>query len=139
MMKTRLLLDTCALIWAATNAQLSRQANDALQEAADEGNTIAISAISAWELGLLSARGRLPGTKGPMAMFQSAIEQSDVELAPLDPSILIESSFLPGDIHSDSADRIIIATARANDFTVVTRDSAILDYARQGYVRAIAC
>lgn len=72
-------------------------------------------------------------------MFQSAIEQPDVELAPLDQSILIESSFLPGDIHSDPADRIIIATARANDFTVVTRDSAILDYARQGYVRAIAC
>ncbi|RWK44330.1 MAG: VapC toxin family PIN domain ribonuclease, partial [Mesorhizobium sp.] len=32
-----------------------------------------------------------------------------------------------------------IATARAFDLTLVTRDQSILDYARAGHVRALAC
>ncbi len=53
--------------------------------------------------------------------------------------MLIDYSFLPGEFHNDPVDRIIVATARALALTVVTRDKAILDYARQGYVLALPC
>jgi PIN domain nuclease of toxin-antitoxin system len=46
---------------------------------------------------------------------------------------------LPGPVHGDPADRILIATARALDLTIVTRDSAILDYSARGHVRALPC
>jgi PIN domain nuclease of toxin-antitoxin system len=62
-----------------------------------------------------------------------------VRVEALSPEVLIESSFLPGDLHRDPADRILIATARRSDLTLVTRDQTILRYAREGHVRAIAC
>ena len=60
-------------------------------------------------------------------------------LEPTTPAIFVDSSFLPGPIHRDPADRIIVATARALDLTVVTSDRLILDYAARGHVRALAC
>ena len=53
--------------------------------------------------------------------------------------LLIESQSLPGDIHKDPYDRIIAATAREYGYTVMTRDRALLDYAAQGYLSALAC
>ena len=35
--------------------------------------------------------------------------------------------------------RIIAATAREYGYTVMTRDRALLDYAAQGYLSALAC
>lgn len=55
------------------------------------------------------------------------------------PSILLGSSFLPGKPPNDPADRIIAATARDLDATLLTRDRMLLDYAEQGHIRAIAC
>lgn len=46
---------------------------------------------------------------------------------------------LPDLTHRDPADRMLIATARAHDLTLITRDRAILHYAAAGHVRAIAC
>jgi PIN domain nuclease of toxin-antitoxin system len=60
-------------------------------------------------------------------------------LAPLPPSTLIASSFLPDTPPNDPADRIIIATARAEGFRVMTRDHLILGYGASGHVATIAC
>lgn len=53
--------------------------------------------------------------------------------------VLVASSFLPQPIHGDPADRIIIATARERDLTIITRDRAILSYGNAGHVRTLAC
>lgn len=84
-------------------------------------------------------RGRLSATVSPCVLCDRFAELPGVSLQPLTPSVLIDSYFLPGDSRSDPADRIIVATARAFNLTVATRDEAILDYARQGYVRALKC
>jgi PIN domain nuclease of toxin-antitoxin system len=59
--------------------------------------------------------------------------------APFTPDIAIAASCLPGRIHGDPADRMIVATARRLDIPVVTRDTRILAYARHGHVVAIRC
>jgi PIN domain nuclease of toxin-antitoxin system len=100
---------------------------------------VRVSPISAWELGLLSAKGRLPATRSPMDLFGEVLATPGMRIEALSPEVLIESSFLPGKLHRDPADRILIATARRYDLTLVTRDQTILDYARQGHVRALAC
>lgn len=139
MIRSRLLLDTCAVIWMASGATLARQASLAIDAAFVEGSELRVSPITAWEIGLLARKGRLPATVPPTELFRSFVEADGVGLSAISPEILIDSSFLPGEMHGDPADRIVIATARSEDLTIVTRDQAILAYAQQGYVRALAC
>jgi PIN domain nuclease of toxin-antitoxin system len=135
----RLLLDTCAIIWIALNEPIKPEARIALKAAAAVDEKVRVSLISAWELGLLSARGRLAAARSPISIFGEVIATAGVKVEALSPELLIESSFLPGSPHGDPADRILIATARAFDLTLVTRDQLILDYAMLGHVRALAC
>jgi PIN domain nuclease of toxin-antitoxin system len=60
-------------------------------------------------------------------------------VTPLSPEAAIEAAFLPGRLHRDPADRLLIATARQLGATLITRDELILAYARRGYVDAIPC
>lgn len=137
-MRTKLLLDTCAVLYTS-EGKLEGEAIAALDEAFDVGEAVRVSAISAWEIGLLAAKGRLPTAASPHRYFAEFIGLSGIELADATPAILIDSSYLPEPIHKDPADRIIIATARAMDLTIVTSDRLILDYASRGHVRALAC
>ncbi|KFL27166.1 twitching motility protein PilT [Devosia sp. 17-2-E-8] len=138
-MKTRLLLDTCAVIWMAGGESLGAEATIAIDEAFTRGESLRVSAITAWELGLLSRRGRLPLTQPPHLLYQELIASDGIEEVAASSGVLLDSSFLPEGLHNDPADRIIIATARAHDLTIVTSDKLILDYARSGHVRALAC
>ncbi len=138
-MRTRLLLDTCTVIWIARDEALAPAAEQAITAAYSNGESIGVSPITAWELGLLGRKGRLPGSMSPTALFERFVGVPGVEVQPLTTTVLIDSSYLPGELHRDPCDRIIVATARDLDLTVITRDAAILAYAEQGYVRALAC
>jgi PIN domain nuclease of toxin-antitoxin system len=138
-MTNELLLDTCAIIWFSQQAKMLPDAVAAIDAAADRRQPIWISLITAWELGLLEKRGRTPMARPPAAVFDAFLKMPGLGLQPLTSSILIGSSFLPGVLHGDPADRIIIATARALDLTIVTRDRLILDYGQAGHVRVLAC
>jgi PIN domain nuclease of toxin-antitoxin system len=74
----------------------------------------------------------------PGSWFQALVE-SGLKWAPLTPEVLIDSSFLPGTIHGDPADRILAATARAFGYRLMTRDRALLAYAEAGHLQAVAC
>ncbi len=138
-MTGKLLLDTCAIIWIATNEPIRPEAKSAIEAAVSGDDKVRVSPISAWELGLLSARGRMPTTMPPSALFRDLAMADGVRVEALSPEILIASSFLPGTLHRDPADRILIATARAQGLAIVTRDRIILDYSAQGHVQAIPC
>jgi PIN domain nuclease of toxin-antitoxin system len=60
---------------------------------------------------MLSERGRLNFEVDCLDWIEQAIVNSNVEVLPLSPRIAIESSRLPGIIHVDPTDRILIATA----------------------------
>ena len=118
---------------------LSGPANDALTRAYQSGLPTLVSPITAWEVGLLAARDRFKSTLAPLAWFQRLTSLPNLQLADMPPEVLFGSSFLPGEPPRDPADRIIVATAREYDLTVMTRDRAILEYARQGHLRALEC
>jgi PIN domain nuclease of toxin-antitoxin system len=134
-----LLLDTCAAIWITESEELSEAAVDAMDNAFRLKASVFVSPITAWERGLLSAHGRISSPIQPLAWFERLVRDSKLAIAALTPAILIDSSFLPGALHRDPADRILIATARALDLTLLTRDRLILRYAEAGHVRALAC
>lgn len=134
-----LLLDTCAAIWIYENAALSQSALDTIDAAYQAGAATYVSPITAWEIGLLVARGRLHLLITPQRWFERLFEVPGVRLADMSPDILIASSFLPGTPPRDPADRIIVATARDLGATLITRDRVLLDYGAQGHVGVVGC
>lgn len=131
---SKLLLDTCAVLWLAEGATLSNDAREAIRQ-----RDIKVSSISAWEIANLVRKNRMSLAMRPAAWFREASNRIGAVLSDLDIDILADSCALPGEPPNDPADRIIIATARESDMTIVTRDRLILDYARAGHVRAMAC
>ena len=134
-----ILLDTCAAIWLAAGSKVSQPAEEALNAAWATGEPVYISPITAWEIGLLAQRGRLASPHPPKVWFSRLLAIDGVALDPMPPSVLIDSSFLPGEPPRDPADRIVVAAAREHDHIIMTRDKIILDYAKAGHVRALAC
>ncbi len=134
-----LLLDTCATIWLAKDEPVSDKASDAVRRAAESGEPTYVSPITAWEIGLLAARGRLNLLMAPERWFERLLEAPGLRLADMSSSVLVASSFLPGTPPNDPADRILAATAREYGYTLVTRDRPLLDYAERGYLKALAC
>lgn len=100
---------------------------------------IYIAAISIWEVAMLATRGRINLSVPLSAWIKRALGAPGIILTELSPEIAMESCRLPGNVHGDPADRMIIATARLTNATVVTRDDRMLDYARGGYVNALKC
>ena len=133
-----LLLDTNAAIFLTVTETLNAAAERVLVDAEESGRPVLLSPITAWELGILVSKGRLALSVPPLQWFQGLLARG-IDLAPLTPDVLVGSSFLVDCTLRDPADRIIAATARTFDYTVVTRDRPLLDYAAAGHMRAIAC
>ena len=134
-----LLVDTCVLIFLTMNEKQSGKAKHVLQSAYEAGEAVFVSPISAWEVGLLVASGRLNLSLSPMRWFDAFREEPGFTLADLPPEVLIASSFLPDAPFRDPADRIIAATAREYGYTLLTRDKQLLAYSEKGHIRAISC
>ncbi|MGA1802586.1 PIN domain-containing protein [Rhizobium sp. HT1-10] len=65
--------------------------------------------------------------------------ETELEEQPVTATIFITSCALPRPVHKDPIDRILIATAREHDLTIITRDRAILAYGAAGHVKTLAC
>ena len=134
------LLDTCAVIWMVQGEPMAEAALSAIRHAADVGSLL-VSPISAWEVGLLATRRRQPLTfrPTPAMWIERLLTRPGIRPVPLSHRAAVDAASLPGDLHEDPADRLLIATARELNVPLVTRDRRILDYAAQGHVDAIAC
>lgn len=117
----KLLVDTHALIWAARDpGRLSERAHDELR---NPENDVWVSAVSGWEIALKRARGRLrfpdPDRKMLSTLGFRELPVSLVHAA--------ELAILP-DHHRDPFDRMLIAQARHERFTLVSTDRVFDDY-----------
>lgn len=138
-MTDRYLLDTCAVIWLMGGAEMEDNALKRLAQAQSAEGSVSISAMTAWEVGMLASKNRLASTRDPLRWFGDAVQQFGADVEEVSPDVLIASSFLPQPIHNDPMDRILIATARERDLTIVTRDRAILTYGALGHVKILPC
>lgn len=132
---TALLLDTHALVWLVEgDAQLAAAAQRAIAAAP----AVWISAITPWEIGMLVVKGRLTLAKDVQEWMDEVLALPGLRLAPLTPAIAIASSRLPGELHGDPADRLIAATARHLELTLVTADAKLLGYGAAGNLKVLA-
>jgi len=131
-------LDTHAWLWLMLGSpSLREEALTLVMRAADHGDVL-IPAIVPWELAMLVRRGRITLAMPTLAWIEKSLGAPGARVSPLTPTIAVDSATLPGAPPSDPADRMIIATARAQQAVLVTRDAAILRYAEADHVNAVA-
>src|SRR5437773_290755 len=87
------------MIFIAENQAINPSARQQLRAETVAGG-ILVSPVSAWEIGLLAAKGQLAFLLHPNTWFRSFMSNSGVLLTPLTPEIAIEASFLPPPLHS---------------------------------------
>lgn len=133
-----LLLDTHVWIWYVEGeaVRFSRRIEPLIEAAVQRGD-VAVSAISVWEIAQLEAARRIELSMDIRAWVSRALGFPGVRLEALSPAAAIESTRLPGALHRDPADRLLIATARSIGAAIVTCDERILRYAQQGHVKAL--
>jgi PIN domain nuclease of toxin-antitoxin system len=123
-----IVLDTHAWIWWASNpAFLSETAKGIIDGAVKERN-IFISAISTWEVAILVSRGRLKLTMSASDWVAASEALPFLNFVSVSNNIALKSVQLPGALHNDPADRIIIATAVSLGAVLVTKDEKIRNY-----------
>ena len=124
-----IVLDTHSFIWAYTLHRVSPRVTKKI-DAAGLQNELYIAAVTPLEIAMAARAQRLRLTGPVLQWLETALQRLRVGIAPLDPSIAVDSVDLPGNWkHSDPFDRVIVATARHLGAVLITADGAILDYA----------
>lgn len=118
----KVLLDTCTLIWATLSpSSLSREARETI---ADEGNTILVSAVSAWEIAVKVRLGKVPGAEKLERGYLDVVEDAGYTLLAIDTESALRAGRLVAD-HKDPFDRMIAAQALGLDIPVLSPDSLL--------------
>jgi PIN domain nuclease of toxin-antitoxin system len=123
-----IVLDTHAWLWWVSNPENLSPPARKIIDSAVENDEILISSISAWEVALLVARGRLKLTIEVSDWITKSERLPFVTFIPIDNAIAVKSVSLPQPLHNDPADRIIVATATIVGASLVTKDERLLHY-----------
>lgn len=107
-------------------------------EAAAQQQQLWVSAITSWEVGMLVAQARLVLDRDLMDWLQAALALPGIRVAPLEPVVAVASTRLPGVLHGDPADRLIVATARHLGAALVTAAAALLAYGQLGHLQVLS-
>ena len=120
----RFLLDTHIWIWMVLEpTRLSRRVARALE---DLENELWLSPISVWELLMLTDKGRIQlNNEDAVSWARRTIERLQLREAPVTTDVALET---PGMIlnHADPSDRLIAASAKVFDLTLVTADEKLI-------------
>ncbi|BBO92885.1 type II toxin-antitoxin system VapC family toxin [Desulfosarcina ovata] len=122
----KILLDTCCIIWAVSEP-LAISKNARLLLAAEESE-VYVSVISAAEIACAVERERIVIDRHWKNWFRHYIDLNCWQVQNISLEIMEEAYSLPEAFHADPADRIIAATARLNNFTILTADKKIRSY-----------
>lgn len=121
----KLLLDTHVLLWSA--AEPDRLSAGARAELEDGENELLLSVVSGWEIAIKQSIGKLDLPKPAESWLPEVLRRSGVAVAELSLSAALRVRALAWH-HRDPFDRLLIAQALEDGFTIVTRD----DFAQYG-------
>ena len=126
-----LLLDTHVLLWAAGVPERLPGAARTLIE--DRDTKLFFSAASLWEVAIKSGLGRADFRVDPRVLRRGLLENDYAEL-PVAGAHAVVVDLLPP-IHKDPFDRLLVAQARVEGFTLLTADQMVARY--PGPIRAV--
>jgi len=119
--RLRLLLDTHVLVWSLLRPELlSQTAAEAIE---DGTNEVYVSVVSAWEIEIKRAKGKLPLPE----TLSAALDRLQYRSLPVTLGQVLAVESLPRH-HRDPFDRMLIAQAQSEDLTLVTSDRQIRHY-----------
>lgn len=123
----KLILDTCTFLWLASAEHRLSETAAALIRNPD--NEVLLSAVSAWEIGVKHALGRLPLPQGlsPAAFIPEARTRHRIGRLPLSEADTLELGRLPA-LHQDPFDRMLVCQAIAGQALLLTPDPLIAQY-----------
>lgn len=117
------LLDTHIWFWYLDGSE--RLAPTLRTELGATADALWLSPVSAWELGMLHARGRVRLDPDPRGWVTDALRALPLTEAPLTMEVAVRSHEL--DLgHQDPADRFLASTALVYGLTLVTADERLL-------------
>lgn len=121
-------LDTHVWVWWHMHPKELSKRVRAIISHPDQYEELLLSAISPWEFSKLLEKKRIGISCDPEEWIREALEMSKLRLVPLTPTLSYRSTTLPPPFHEDPADQIIVATAREEKATVLTKDKLIREY-----------
>ena len=121
----KLLLDTHTILWWVNEYEMLSE--DVKSMLLNEENNLYLSIVSVWEIALKSRLGKLTGFDGGVKKFLSKVNELPVHLLPIKPKYIEIVETLPF-IHRDPFDRMLIASAIADDMIILTIDENIHKY-----------
>ena len=122
------LLDTHAWIWWNMRPAALSTKIQMLLGSGDPSDELLLSVISVWEFCKLIENRKLVVNVETQGWVSSALAAPRLTLVPLTPKIAYESTTLPGRLHRDPADQLIVATARVENAVLITRDKSLRQY-----------
>lgn len=127
-----IVLDTHAWLWWCSQPdRLSRGARAAI----DDAERIGVSTLSAWEVAMLVARGRISLDRPADTWVRQALARSRVETLAPSASAAVAAGLLDADAFpGDPVDRLLYATAKELRAPLVTRDRALRKFDRRATV-----
>ncbi len=121
-------LDTHVWVWWHMHPKKLSKRVRAIISHPDQYEELLLSAISPWEFSKLLEKKRIGISCDPEKWIREALEMSKLRLVPLTPTLSYRSTTLPPPFHEDPADQIIVATAREEKATVLTKDKLLREY-----------
>ncbi len=120
----KLLLDTHLLLWAA--GQPSRLTAAARRLIDAPANVLLFSSASIWEVAIKRGLGRRDFQADPRLLRRGLLDNGYSELPILSEHVVAIESLPP--IHKDPFDRLLVAQATVEGFTLLTADSVVAQY-----------
>jgi PIN domain nuclease of toxin-antitoxin system len=121
----RILLETHALLWWATNDNSLPE--PARKRIADAHGQVLVSAASAWEIATKARLGRLPSAANLLDDFDGFLARQDFEPLAITVDHGLRAGLLPAR-HKDPIDRMLIAQAQAENLAIISNDSVFDQY-----------
>lgn len=122
---TKLLLDTCTLVWLVSDPErLGRAVADCIDE---ETTELFLSDASVWELCLKWQAGKIGLPKPPRAWVEEQVRAWSLAALPIQRGHLYRVTELP-EHHRDPFDRLLVAQAIEEGMTIGSPDPQIHRY-----------
>lgn len=119
-----LLLDTHLLLWAFVGSK--KLPKPAARLIDDKANVVAYSVVSLWEIAIKNSLGK-PGFRVDVREFRKLLLENGYAEVPVNGEHVLTMTALPT-LHKDPFDRMLVAQAVAEGFTLLTSDPAIGRY-----------
>ena len=121
----KLLIDTCTFLWIVGGGRELPARVRELYSSPD--NETYLSAVSAWEVAVKHAGGRLPLPEAPERLVPAERDRRGIMSLPFDEESALHVSRLPV-LHRDPFDRMLVSQAIVHGLVILTPDRLVAQY-----------